>query len=180
MVLAALDSLLIRALHSQFAHTVSLRGAVLEGAKTLPAGRHANSVEICMCPANYLGDSCQVDEADSLSFGDFSVLGHIGYVATLSFLRFSLDNNNQNLKDILKGWFWFVNMKHFVLNDFVLFAQECAPGYYRDTFGLFLGKCVPCNCNGHSDRCLDGSGVCVVRKKTFEIFIVFDRIITFF
>lgn len=61
MVLAALDSLLIRALHSQFAHTVSLRGAVLEGAKTLPTGRHANNVEICMCPANYLGDSCQVD-----------------------------------------------------------------------------------------------------------------------
>ncbi|XP_029690196.1 laminin subunit alpha-5 isoform X2 [Takifugu rubripes] len=97
MVLAALDSLLIRALHSQFAHTVSLRGAVLEGAKTLPTGRHANNVEICMCPANYLGDSC----------------------------------------------------------------QECAPGYYRDTIGLFLGKCVPCNCNGHSDRCLDGSGTCV-------------------
>uniref|UniRef100_A0A4W5JWR5 Laminin EGF-like domain-containing protein n=1 Tax=Hucho hucho TaxID=62062 RepID=A0A4W5JWR5_9TELE len=38
--------------------------------------------------------------------------------------------------------------------------QQCAPGYYRDTKGLFLGKCVPCNCNGHSDQCLDGSGVC--------------------
>lgn len=66
MVLAALDSLLIRALHSQFAHTVSLRGAVLEGAKTLPAGRHANNVEICMCPANYLGDSCQVASPPTL------------------------------------------------------------------------------------------------------------------
>uniref|UniRef100_A0A3B3SMP3 Laminin EGF-like domain-containing protein n=1 Tax=Paramormyrops kingsleyae TaxID=1676925 RepID=A0A3B3SMP3_9TELE len=28
--------------------------------------------------------------------------------------------------------------------------------------GLFLGKCVPCNCNGHSDHCLDGSGICTV------------------
>uniref|UniRef100_A0A3Q2PMX0 Laminin, alpha 3 n=1 Tax=Fundulus heteroclitus TaxID=8078 RepID=A0A3Q2PMX0_FUNHE len=37
---------------------------------------------------------------------------------------------------------------------------KCAPGYYRDTIGLFLGKCVPCNCNGHSDQCLDGSGIC--------------------
>ncbi|KAM6929230.1 laminin subunit alpha-5 [Lycodopsis pacificus] len=97
MVLVGLESLQIRALHSQSAHSVSLRGAVLEAAESLPAGRHANNVEICMCPANYLGDSC----------------------------------------------------------------QKCAPGFYRDTIGLFLGKCVPCNCNGHSDRCLDGSGICL-------------------
>ncbi|CAB1335848.1 unnamed protein product, partial [Coregonus sp. 'balchen'] len=96
MVLVGLESLQIRALHSQSAHTVSLRGAALEVAQTLPTGRHANNVEICLCPANYQGDSC----------------------------------------------------------------QQCAPGYYRDTKGLFLGKCVPCNCNGHSDQCLDGSGVC--------------------
>ncbi|XP_041655744.1 laminin subunit alpha-5 isoform X2 [Cheilinus undulatus] len=97
MVLVGLESLQIRALHSQSAHSVSLRGAVLEGAESLLSGRHANNVEICMCPANYLGDSC----------------------------------------------------------------QKCAPGYYRDTIGLFLGKCVPCNCNGHSDRCLDESGICL-------------------
>lgn len=60
MVLVGLESLQIRALHSQSAQSVSLRGAVLEGAESLPAGRHANNVEICMCPANYLGDSCQV------------------------------------------------------------------------------------------------------------------------
>ncbi|KAK7884079.1 hypothetical protein WMY93_027202 [Mugilogobius chulae] len=40
-------------------------------------------------------------------------------------------------------------------------VEKCAPGYYRDTIGLFLGKCVPCNCNGHSDQCLDGSGICM-------------------
>ncbi|XP_037101771.1 laminin subunit alpha-5 isoform X1 [Syngnathus acus] len=97
MVLLALESLQIRALNSQSAHSVSLRGAVLEGAESLPAGRHANNVELCMCPANYLGDSC----------------------------------------------------------------QKCAPGFYRDAIGLFLGKCVPCNCHGHSDKCLDGSGICM-------------------
>ncbi|XP_016364529.1 laminin subunit alpha-5-like [Sinocyclocheilus rhinocerous] len=97
MVLVALESLQIRALHSQSAQSVSLRAAVLEGADNLPSGRHANNVEICLCPGYYLGDSC----------------------------------------------------------------QKCAPGYYRDTKGLFLGKCVPCNCNGHSDECLDGSGICV-------------------
>ncbi|KAB5546449.1 hypothetical protein PHYPO_G00072140 [Pangasianodon hypophthalmus] len=97
MVLVALESLQIRALHSQSAQSVSLRAATLEGAEHLLTGRHANNVELCMCPANYQGDSC----------------------------------------------------------------QRCAPGYYRDTKGLFLGKCVPCSCNGHSDQCLDGSGICV-------------------
>ncbi|TRY84024.1 hypothetical protein DNTS_013565, partial [Danionella cerebrum] len=97
MVLVALESLQIRALHSQSAQSVSLRAAVLESAQNLPSGRHANNVEICLCPGHYFGDSC----------------------------------------------------------------QQCAPGYYRDNKGLFLGKCVPCNCNGHSDQCLDGSGICV-------------------
>ncbi|XP_056106000.1 laminin subunit alpha-5 isoform X1 [Rhinichthys klamathensis goyatoka] len=97
MVLVALESLQIRALHSQSAQSVSLHAAVLEAAENLPSGRHANNVEICLCPGHYLGDSC----------------------------------------------------------------QQCAPGYYRDTKGLFLGKCVPCNCNSHSDQCLDGSGICV-------------------
>ncbi|KAG8513302.1 Laminin subunit alpha-5 [Galemys pyrenaicus] len=40
-------------------------------------------------------------------------------------------------------------------------CQECAPGHYRDIKGLFLGRCVPCQCHGHSDRCLPGTGVCV-------------------
>ncbi|XP_017358968.1 laminin subunit alpha-5 isoform X2 [Cebus imitator] len=40
-------------------------------------------------------------------------------------------------------------------------CQECAPGFYRDVKGLFLGRCIPCQCHGHSDRCLPGSGICV-------------------
>ncbi|XP_038605812.1 laminin subunit alpha-5 [Tachyglossus aculeatus] len=102
MVLAGLEQLQLRALFSQISSAVSLRQVVLElvpGPAREPAGAgpQASNVELCMCPANYRGDSC----------------------------------------------------------------QECAPGYYRDTKGLFLGKCVPCHCNGHSDRCLAGSGICV-------------------
>ncbi|XP_072098440.1 laminin subunit alpha-5 isoform X1 [Mobula birostris] len=97
MVLASLGDLQIRALHSQLAKLVTLRNVILEQASDFGDGDAASNVEICLCPANYVGDSC----------------------------------------------------------------QDCAPGYYRDTKGLFLGKCVPCNCNGHSDQCLDGSGICI-------------------
>nr|XP_033819501.1 laminin subunit alpha-5 isoform X1 [Geotrypetes seraphini] len=97
MVLARLEQLQIRALNAQSSSSVSLHLVLLEVATESGLGLKASNVELCMCPANYRGDSC----------------------------------------------------------------QECAPGYYRDTKGLFLGKCVPCNCSGYSDQCLPGSGVCV-------------------
>ncbi|KAM5304312.1 laminin subunit alpha-3 isoform 1-T1 [Glossophaga mutica] len=40
-------------------------------------------------------------------------------------------------------------------------CQGCIPGYYRDNKGAYTGRCVPCNCNGHSNRCQDGSGICI-------------------
>uniref|UniRef100_A0A8C6Y0I6 Laminin subunit alpha 3 n=1 Tax=Naja naja TaxID=35670 RepID=A0A8C6Y0I6_NAJNA len=40
-------------------------------------------------------------------------------------------------------------------------CQECSPGFYRESVGQFTGRCVLCNCNGNSDRCLDGSGICI-------------------
>ena len=43
--------------------------------------------------------------------------------------------------------------------------QKCSPGFYRENSGLFRGRCLPCNCNGNSDRCLDGSGICVVSNN---------------
>ncbi|XP_030896382.1 laminin subunit alpha-5 [Leptonychotes weddellii] len=97
MVLASLERLHIHALFSQTSSAVSLRSVGLEVAGEVGGGPPASNVELCMCPANYRGDSC----------------------------------------------------------------QECAPGYYRDIKGLFLGRCVPCQCHGHSDRCLPGSGVCM-------------------
>ncbi|XP_029451102.1 laminin subunit alpha-4 isoform X2 [Rhinatrema bivittatum] len=35
--------------------------------------------------------------------------------------------------------------------------KRCSVGYFYST----SGRCLPCNCNGNSDKCLDGSGACV-------------------
>ncbi|KAL9868319.1 laminin subunit alpha-3 isoform 2-T2 [Geothlypis trichas] len=40
-------------------------------------------------------------------------------------------------------------------------CQECGIGFYRENKGLFAGRCVPCNCNGNSNRCQDGTGECI-------------------
>ncbi|KAF2985215.1 hypothetical protein EK904_007529 [Melospiza melodia maxima] len=40
-------------------------------------------------------------------------------------------------------------------------CQECGIGFYRENKGIFAGRCVPCNCNGNSNRCQDGSGKCI-------------------
>lgn len=60
MVLANLEQLQIRALFSQLSSSVSLRRVVLEIATDTATGVPASNVELCFCPANYLGDSCQV------------------------------------------------------------------------------------------------------------------------
>ncbi|XP_028850828.1 basement membrane-specific heparan sulfate proteoglycan core protein isoform X4 [Denticeps clupeoides] len=41
-----------------------------------------------------------------------------------------------------------------------LSCQDCAPGYTRTGFGLYLGNCEPCDCNGHSDTCDPEKGTC--------------------
>ncbi|XP_030366805.1 laminin subunit alpha-3 isoform X3 [Strigops habroptila] len=40
-------------------------------------------------------------------------------------------------------------------------CQECSLGFYRENKGYFTGRCVPCNCNGNSNRCQDGTGKCI-------------------
>ncbi|XP_045908367.1 laminin subunit alpha-3-like isoform X2 [Micropterus dolomieu] len=40
-------------------------------------------------------------------------------------------------------------------------CEKCAPGYYRDGSGPYLGRCVPCECNGLSDECEERTGRCL-------------------
>ncbi|XP_019375618.1 PREDICTED: laminin subunit alpha-4 [Gavialis gangeticus] len=39
----------------------------------------------------------------------------------------------------------------------VPFTEKCGEGFYHTT----SGECSPCNCNGNTNKCLDGSGICV-------------------
>ncbi|XP_071997862.1 laminin subunit alpha-4 [Engystomops pustulosus] len=36
-------------------------------------------------------------------------------------------------------------------------SQRCEPGFYYSV----SGECLPCTCNGNSDKCMDGSGSCL-------------------
>lgn len=60
MVLAGLEQLHIRALFPQISSAISLRRVALEVAGEVGGGPPASNVELCMCPASYRGDSCQV------------------------------------------------------------------------------------------------------------------------
>ena len=44
----------------------------------------------------------------------------------------------------------------------VLLFQQCAPGFVRQESGRFLGQCVACQCNGHSNDCDARTGACLV------------------
>ncbi|XP_036761629.2 laminin subunit alpha-3 isoform X2 [Manis pentadactyla] len=97
MVLSRLEGVRLRGLYFTETQRLTLSGVGLEEASDAGSGRRAQNVEMCACPPDYTGDSC----------------------------------------------------------------QGCSPGYYRDNKGSYTGWCVPCNCNGHSNRCQDGSGACI-------------------
>ncbi|KAM3604519.1 uncharacterized protein V6R79_012395 [Siganus canaliculatus] len=40
-------------------------------------------------------------------------------------------------------------------------CEKCSPGFYRDGSEPFLGRCVPCECNGLADECDQQTGRCL-------------------
>ncbi|XP_067887186.1 laminin subunit alpha-3 isoform X2 [Heterodontus francisci] len=104
LLLSNLEELQIRALYYSQTQRLSLGQVQLEEASVSGTGSPATNVEVCSCPPNYLGDSC----------------------------------------------------------------QQCSVGYYRERNGFFLGRCVPCRCHGHSDKCADRSGRCIDCKHNTE------------
>ncbi|XP_037132642.1 laminin subunit alpha-3-like isoform X1 [Syngnathus acus] len=97
MVLAGLARLEIRALYFTQSQRLSLGQVGLEEATDTGTGGPGNTVEVCSCPPQFAGDSC----------------------------------------------------------------QKCAAGYFRDGSGPYLGRCVPCNCNGLAEQCEDWTGKCL-------------------
>ncbi|XP_068614972.1 laminin subunit alpha-3-like [Brachionichthys hirsutus] len=97
MVLAGLVGLRIRALYFSQSQRLSLGEVGLEEVTDTGSGSPGNTVEVCSCPPQYAGDSC----------------------------------------------------------------EKCAPGYHRDGQGPFLGRCVPCECNGLADECEEKTGRCL-------------------
>lgn len=51
----------------------------------------------------------------------------------------------------------------------LFFLQKCDAGFFR----AVSGECLPCDCNGNSGECLDGSGVCMVRQQHLSPFTYF-------
>ncbi|XP_051943762.1 laminin subunit alpha-3 isoform X3 [Hippocampus zosterae] len=96
-VLAGLTRLRIRALYFTQSQRLSLGQVGLEEATDMGTGGPGNTVEVCACPSQFAGDSC----------------------------------------------------------------QKCAPGFFRDGSGPYLGRCVRCNCNGLADECEDWTGRCL-------------------
>uniref|UniRef100_A0A3Q3ANB8 Si:ch211-241e1.3 n=1 Tax=Kryptolebias marmoratus TaxID=37003 RepID=A0A3Q3ANB8_KRYMA len=43
----------------------------------------------------------------------------------------------------------------------VEFPSKCAPGFYREGDRPYLGRCVPCECNGLTNECEDWTGRCL-------------------
>ncbi|XP_069364962.1 basement membrane-specific heparan sulfate proteoglycan core protein isoform X11 [Maniola hyperantus] len=97
LALADVKTILIKATYSSNTDIASIDSASIQTADEYGDGPMAQHVEQCMCPAGYIGTSC----------------------------------------------------------------EDCAPGYTRSLSGLYLRNCVPCDCNGHSNKCNPESGECV-------------------
>ena len=68
MVLADLEGLRIRGLYFTQSQRLSLGEVGLETASDRGPGAPAGSVEQCVCPPEYAGDSCQVRRRQNVSF----------------------------------------------------------------------------------------------------------------
>ncbi|GAA6083356.1 laminin subunit alpha-3 isoform X1, partial [Tachysurus ichikawai] len=66
-VLARLEVVLLRALYFTHTQRLSVGEVGLEEASRLGTGAPAGTVEVCSCPPEYTGDSCQVSTQLSFS-----------------------------------------------------------------------------------------------------------------
>ena len=46
-----------------------------------------------------------------------------------------------------------------------IYGQSCEAGYRRVDDIIYGGRCLPCECHQHADRCDPNSGICLVSIK---------------
>uniref|UniRef100_A0A663EC25 Laminin subunit alpha 3 n=1 Tax=Aquila chrysaetos chrysaetos TaxID=223781 RepID=A0A663EC25_AQUCH len=58
-------------------------------------------------------------------------------------------------------WKWQTISKYASHNLYNFLSAKTHYFFFLSTKGLLTGRCVPCNCNGNSNRCQDGTGKCI-------------------
>ncbi|TSR16027.1 Laminin subunit alpha-3 [Bagarius yarrelli] len=131
-VLARLEAVRLRALYFTHTQRLSVGEVGLEEASVTGTGAPAGTVEVCSCPPEYTGDSCQNCQENTA--GDHCERCKEGYYGNAALGTCAICPCPLRLE-----------------------SNKCAPGYYGrpEQYG---GRCQPCNCNGNS--CSPTTGVC--------------------
>ncbi|KAG2461856.1 LAMA5 protein, partial [Polypterus senegalus] len=161
MVLVSLEMLQIRALHSQSSLAVSLVEVVLEGATDTFGGKAVSNVEICMCPANYRGDSCQDIIGTPRGFFLENVF-HVTAIVT----QISAFMGQAYVFFAVRCIERVSSMQCLCMPGYAgPKCERCAPGFYGNPM-VIGSSCQPCHCNGNTDsnmlfsECDSLTGVC--------------------
>ncbi|KAB1258479.1 Laminin subunit alpha-3 [Camelus dromedarius] len=187
MVLSRLEGVHLRGLYFTETQRLTLSGVGLEEASETGSGRRAQNVEMCACPPDYTGDSCQGvflahDSACDLQLPEPSK-GEVGRRGV------ALDTIGITKACTLDGVFPAVatdiQIDARMAREYAFFAtgcvvtggnvkcsckpgytgtqcERCAPGYFGNP-QKFGGSCQPCNCNnnGQLGSCDPLTGDCI-------------------
>ncbi|ELW48958.1 Laminin subunit alpha-3 [Tupaia chinensis] len=161
MVLSRLEGVRIRGLHFTETQRLTLGEVGLEEASDTGSGRIAHHVEMCACPPDYSGDSCQ--NCAHNTAGEHCERCKEGYYGNAvhgscricpcphsnSFATGCVVNGG-NVRCSCKPGYTGTQ------------CERCAPGYFGNP-QKFGGSCQPCNCNnnGQLGSCDPVNGDCI-------------------
>ncbi|CAD6196919.1 unnamed protein product [Caenorhabditis auriculariae] len=160
MALADLDTLLIKATYVDDGSQSSLISASLEYAEPYGGGLTAAEVEQCICPAGYIGTSCE-DCAP-------------GYSRTGGGLYLGLCERCEchgHASQCDKEYGYCLECQHNTEGDQ---CERCKPGFVGDARRGTPQDCQPaatrppCQCNNHSPRGCDSFGRCLLCEHNTE------------